>query len=172
MSFLDETLRVDTNASVLLPGDAFTNSVLFNNTTTPGADSGTCQVCKAQLPFTHHLALTTHALKRQLLDGKLTDRRELATVKARLLHLTEELRLANQDLAAAKYGSGGKQEELKRRVLMLISQMKHRIYHEYIPAAGRRHRERQCEVLGEIVREELERDPRVAREVSQEPLQR
>lgn len=172
MSFLDDTLRVDTNASVLSPGDAFTNSLFFNNTNTPGADSGNCHLCHAPLPFTHHLALTTHALKRQLLDGKLTDRRELATVKARLHQLTEALKQTNQDLASAKHGSGGKQEELKRRVLMLISQMKHRIYHEYIPAAGRGHKERQCEVLGEIVREELERDPRVAREVSQEPLQR
>ena len=56
-------------------------------------------------------------------------------------------------------------------MLMLISQMKHKIYHEYIPV--RVHRERQCEVLGEIVREELDRDPKAAREVSQEPpLQR
>ena len=60
---------------------------------------------------------------------------------------------------------------MKRRVLMLISQMKHKIYHEYIPE--RVHRGRQCEVLGQIVREELDRDPKAAREVSQEPpLQR
>ena len=136
MSFLDETLRVDTNASVLSPGDAFPNSLLFNNTTTPdGGDTGTCDLCHAPLPFTHHLALTTHALKRHLLHAKLPDRLDLASAKARLHHLAAALMHANQELASAKYGGegGGKQEELRRRVLMLISQMKHRISHEYIP---------------------------------------
>ncbi len=67
-----------------------------------------------------------------------------------------------------RYGGGdARQEEVKRRVLMLISQMKHKIYHEYIPV--RVHKERQCEVLGEIVREELDRDPKqpVRKEVTQ-----
>jgi hypothetical protein len=46
MSFLDDTLRVDTNASVLSPGDAFTNSLLFNNpTTSKGDQRGNCQSC-------------------------------------------------------------------------------------------------------------------------------
>jgi hypothetical protein len=130
-------------------------------------------VCKAPLTFTQHLALTTQTLKRQLMDGKLRDRRELASVKERIHHLDAALKQTCQDLVSAKYaGDGAKQEELKRKVLMLISQMKHKIYHEYIPE--RVPKERQCEVLGEIVREELDRDPKqkVSKEVSQEPLQR
>jgi hypothetical protein len=107
MSFLDDTLRVDTNASVLSPGDAFTNSLLFSNTTTPVADTGNCHVCKAPLTFTQHLALTTHALKRQLLDGKLSDRRELAAVRERIRHLDAALRQTSQELVSAKYGGDG-----------------------------------------------------------------
>ena len=144
MSFLDDTLRVDTNASVLSPGDAFTNSLLFNITTTPdAAESGNCQVCKAPLTFTQHLALTTNLLKRQLMDGKLRDRKELSSVKERICHLDAALKQTSQELVSAKYGgSGAKQEELKRKVVMLISQMKHKIYHEYIPVRVKK--ERQC----------------------------
>ena len=116
-------------------------------------------MCKAPLTFTQHLALTTQTLKRQLMDGKLRDRRELASVKERIHHLDAALKQTCQELVSAKYGGdGARQEEVKRKVLMLISQMKHKIYHEYIPE--RLHKERQCEVLGEIVREELDRDPK------------
>ena len=108
MSFLDDTLRVDTNASVLSPGDVFTNSLLFNNTTTPGAESGgNCHLCQAPLTFTQHRALTTEHLMRQLLAGKLSDRRELAAVRERIRHLDAALRQTSQELVSAKYGGDG-----------------------------------------------------------------
>ena len=129
-------------------------------------------MCQAPLTLTQHLALTTQTLKRQLLGGKLSDRWELAAIRERIRHLDAALRQAIQELVSAKYGGAGgaRQEEVKGRVLMLISQMKHKIYHEYIPE--RVPKGRQCEVLREIVKEELYRDPKVARKVSQETLQK
>ena len=59
-----------------------------------------------------------------------------------------------------KYGYQEERDaEVKRRVLYLISQIKHKLYHEFIPEP--KSQERHCPALGEIIREELDRDPSV-----------
>ena len=46
---------------------------------------------------------------------------------------------------------------MNRRVLHLISQIKHKLYHEFIPTP--KPKERLVPALGDIIREELDRDP-------------